>query len=378
MKRPTISDIAARAGVSTGAVSYALNGQAGVSAATRERIIKIADELGWRPNVAARALSVSRADAVGWVVARPARILGVEPFFMQFTSGLEAELSAKGMAMLLQLAPDHESSVEAVGRWWAERRIDGVIVTDIMRNDQRVAALDRSGAPAVLVGRPLAGSKIPGVFSDDTEATELAVEHLIGLGHRRIARVAGLDAFVHTRERTQAFRAIMLRYGVTDPPVVNTDYSWEQGADAVRLLLSSPDRPTAIIFENDVMAVAAVAAARGLGLQVPVDVSIIAGDDSTICLMSDPPLTAICRDVMEYGKQVAETMLAVIGGGRPESFCGCTSSLRVRQTTAPPRDLSTPERSGAAGVRASAATNGSAGAAPRSGSGRGPRRAGPG
>jgi DNA-binding LacI/PurR family transcriptional regulator len=103
MKRPTIADIAAQAGVSTGAVSYALSGQPGVSAATRARIVAIAHEVGWQPNVAARSLSVSRAHAVGLVIARPARILGVEPFFMQFIAGLEAELSARSTALLLQV-----------------------------------------------------------------------------------------------------------------------------------------------------------------------------------------------------------------------------------------------------------------------------------
>src|SRR5689334_24665510 len=95
VKRPTIADIARRAGVSTGAVSYALNGQPGVSPATRQRILAIADEIGWRPSHAARALSASRAHAVGLVIARPARWLGVEPFFMQFLAGLEAELSGR-------------------------------------------------------------------------------------------------------------------------------------------------------------------------------------------------------------------------------------------------------------------------------------------
>ena len=127
MKRPTIADIARRAGVSTGAVSYALNGQPGVSTATRQRILAIANEVGWRPNIAARALSVSRAHAVGLILSRPARVIGVEPFFMQFIAGLEAELSTRRTALLLQVVEDHAAAIEATRQWWAERRIDGVL-----------------------------------------------------------------------------------------------------------------------------------------------------------------------------------------------------------------------------------------------------------
>ena len=99
MKRPTIAEIAARAGVSTGAVSYALNGRPGVSATTRKRILEIADEIGWRPSVAARSLSGSRAHSVGLIIARPPDTLGVEPFFMRFIAGLEGELYRQDIAL---------------------------------------------------------------------------------------------------------------------------------------------------------------------------------------------------------------------------------------------------------------------------------------
>ena len=105
-RRVTIRDIAERAGVSKGAVSYALNGLPGVSDDTRERILSIADELGWYPNRAARALSAARADACGLVLARPARTLALEPFFMEFIAGVEVELSSRSVALTLQLVED--------------------------------------------------------------------------------------------------------------------------------------------------------------------------------------------------------------------------------------------------------------------------------
>jgi len=116
MKRPTIAEIAARAGVSTGAVSYALNGRPGVSATTRKLILEIADEIGWRPSVAARSLSGSRAHSVGLIIARPPDTLGVEPFFMRFIAGLEGELSRQDIALLLQFVDDHRAAIEAIPR----------------------------------------------------------------------------------------------------------------------------------------------------------------------------------------------------------------------------------------------------------------------
>ena len=265
-KRPTIDNIAKRAGVSTAAVSYALNGLPGVSEDTRKRILDMADEIGWRPNIAARSLSVSRAHAVGMVIARPADTLGVEPFFMRFISGLEIELSASRSALLLQVVENHDAALETLRTWWAERRIDGVLVTDLWHDDQRLPVLAELGIPSVLVGRPQRGVSFPAVWSDDAAALTWVVDYLVGLGHQEIARVAGLPALDHTRVRTRAFARSMAKHGLTRSDVVVTDYSSEEGAIATRELLSRPKPPTAIIFDNDLMAVAAVNVAREMGL----------------------------------------------------------------------------------------------------------------
>jgi DNA-binding LacI/PurR family transcriptional regulator len=118
LKRPTIADIAEAAGVSKGAVSYALNGKPGVSDRTRARILEIAGRMGWHPSSAARALSEGRTGAVGLVVGRPAWVLGVEPFFMQLISGVEAGLAASGTALLLQVTQDARAEEAAYRRWW--------------------------------------------------------------------------------------------------------------------------------------------------------------------------------------------------------------------------------------------------------------------
>ncbi len=336
-KRPTIADIARRAGVSTGAVSYALNGRAGVSVSTRDRIVQIADEIGWRPNISARALMGSRAHTVALILARSAKTLGVEPFFMRFIAGLEGELSVRGTALLLQLVEDHAEATVALRQWWAERRIDGVIVTDLWDDDARLPVLTELGVPAVLVGHPRADVAAPAVWSDDAAAVTTVVDYLVTLGHRRIARIAGLPALEHTNARITAFRTAMSERGLSEADVLITDYSWEEGARATRTLLARREPPTAITFDNDLMAVAALGVARELGVSVPGRLSIVAGDDSALCMLVHPALTALSRDIAAFGAHTAKTLLAEIDGHPRRDYQDLTPHLVPRGSTGPPQ-----------------------------------------
>jgi DNA-binding LacI/PurR family transcriptional regulator len=336
MKRPTIAEIAARAGVSIGAVSYALNGRPGVSTETRTRILDIANEIGWRPSVAARSLSGSRAHSVGLIITRSAETLGVEPFFMRFIAGLERELSARRLALLLQVVEDHRAAIDAIRLCWAERRIDGIVITDLWTEDSRIPVLKELQIPAVLAGRPRAEPGLPAIWTDDAAAVESTVDYLVALGHRHIARVAGLPALEHTQVRIAAFRAAMRAHGLAEPQVVETDYTWEEGAQATRALLSRRDRPTAIMFDNDVMAVAALNVAQEMGVRVPTELSIVAGDDSQLCVLVRPALTALSWDIQEYGVHTARALLDAIDGSVPSSQQEHAARLVVRGSTAPP------------------------------------------
>ncbi|BEP14744.1 LacI family DNA-binding transcriptional regulator [Acidothermaceae bacterium B102] len=334
MKRPTIGDIAARAGVSKGAVSYALNGQPGVSEVTRQRILTIAEQIGWQPNRAARALSGARADAVGLVIARPARVLSFEHFFMAFISGLEAELSARHIALLLQVVRDHDEEIAAYRRWWAERRVDGVIVVDLHVGDDRVPVLEELALPAVIVGGPDGLGSLPGVWADDAAAVSTAVDYLVALGHERIASVAGLRSLQHTGIRTQALQDAMARHGLPLAEVIQTDYTGEEGAQATRSLLSRPSRPTAIIYDNDVMAVAAIGVAQEMGVDVPRDLSIVGWDDSPLSQLVRPALTALSRDIPAYGAHAAALLLAQLDGRPVAPLEDVAARLIARGSTA--------------------------------------------
>lgn len=337
MKRPTIADIAARAGVSKGAVSYALNGQPGVSDATRRRILDIAEEIGWNPNSAARALSGASANAVGLALCRPARTLGIEPFFMELISGVEAELAARSYALTLQVVADQDAELAVYRRWWGERRVDGVFLCDLRVDDQRVPALEEMQLPAVVIGGPTGVGRLASVWSDEAAPLAETVEYLVALGHRRIARVAGLPGLQHTRIRTEAFTGVCRSLGLAECVTIPSDYTGEGGSRVTRRLLSSgPNRPTAVIYDNDVMAIAGLAVAQEMGLSVPDDLSLVAWDDSPLCQLVHPPLTAIGRDIPAYGGHATRQLLAAIAGEQITSYRAETARLTPRGSTAPP------------------------------------------
>ena len=336
MKRPTIADIAREAGVSKGAVSYALNDRPGVSEQTRARILEIAERLGFRANAAARALAGAPAKVVGLALRRPASTLGVEPFFMELVSGLEAELSTRSYALMLQMVPEEDDAaaeIEVYRQWWIEGRVDGVLLCDVRADDPRVAAVWEIGLPAVVIGPPESGGPLASLWSDDAVSVGEAVGHLAALGHRRIARVAGIPGLAHTGARTRAFAEA----GVSEAVTVWTDYTGEAGARATRELLQRPGKPTAIVYDNDIMAIAGLAVAQELGFAVPADLSIVAWDDSPICGLVHPPLTALTRDIAAHGAHAARLLLTVIAGGAVESSLDEPARLIARGSTAAPR-----------------------------------------
>jgi DNA-binding LacI/PurR family transcriptional regulator len=334
VRRPTISDIAQRAGVSKVAVSYALNGNPGVSEATRKRILAIAEAIGFSPSSAARALTGGGAQAIGLVLSRPARTLGVEPFFMELISGVEATLSAHSFALSLQVVADPAAEIALYRRWWGERRVDGVLVCDLRKDDLRIAALEELKLPAVVIGGPGHAGSLASVWSDDAAAVVETVEYLHAMGHRRIARIGGLPDFLHTRIRTDAFTAITAQLGLGGATSMVSDYSGEEGARITRRLLSSADRPTAIIYDNDVMAIAGLGVAQEMGLSVPADVSIVAWDDSVLCRLVHPSLTALQRDIPAYGAQAAALLLGIIDGRPAGEVQDETARLAPRGSTA--------------------------------------------
>lgn len=316
-RRPTMKDIARRAGVSESAVSFALNDRPGVSEVTRDRVRRVAEQLGWRPSTAARALSGEGAATVGFVLARPADTLGVDSFFLQLVSGVQEVLAERHLGLLFQMVEDVADECAVYRGWWAEHRVDGLLVADPRTADPRPGLLDELGLPAVVIGGA-PDERHPGlstVWADDAGAMASVVDGLYALGHRRIVHIAGLPGLAHTERRIRTLRAEAERRGLSGVESVTTDYSDTEGAAVTRRVLGSAAPPTALIYDNDVMAVAGVAAAAELGFCVPADVSVVAWEDSALCRIVTPGLSALSRDSGEFGRTAARELLALLDGG---------------------------------------------------------------
>lgn len=332
MKRPTITDIAQRAGVTKAAVSFALNGKPGISAATRARILAIAEEIGFQPNSAARALTAGKSGVFGLVIDRPAHTLGIEPFFMQLVSGIQADLAAHQFMLQFTMTEDTDAEIELYRQWWAQRRVDGVFVVDLQVNDRRIEAIEKLRMPAVVIGTPKGAGSLPAIWQDDRAAVDIVVAHLASQGHKRIARVGGHAAYWHSVLRRDAFEASAVVAGLTAFSV-EADYSAEHGAQATVSLLGSAQPPTAIVYDNDVMAAAGLAVAQRMGVSVPAGVTIISWDDSALCELMHPALTALRRDIAGAGSTAARMLRELSAGGRPESVMEATPVLQVRMSS---------------------------------------------
>lgn len=335
-KRITIADIARLAGVSPGAVSFALNDRPGVSDETRQRILAIVREHNWYPSSAARALVGARANAVGLALARPARSLGSEAFFTDLIAGIESRLSAHKVSLQLRLVADVAEEIDAYRQWHASHQVDGVILIDPRDDDPRGGVIDSLGVAAVMIGsHPADDGGIPTVWIDDRDVARTLFSYLAATRHARIAYVSGPHTLEHSRLRAEELTALEPD-GVVGQ-VIATDFSPARASTVTRTLLTGRQRPTAIVYDNDVMAVAGLRVMQEMGLRVPDDVSIASFDDSVMAGLIRPSITAMTRDTFDLGERAAELLLRQIEAGAPlPSVEAAAPVLTVRESTAPP------------------------------------------
>jgi DNA-binding LacI/PurR family transcriptional regulator len=364
-KRPTIVDVARRAGVSTAVVSYALNGRPGVSAETRERVLRIAAEYGWRPSAAARSLRAGPR-SIGLVLPAGGGSFAGEDGLLQFVGGLQAILSSRRIRALLHLTDNPDDAVDVCAQWWAEREVFAVVIPDVQQDDDRLLRLGALGIPVVGLEGPGRGEPnrathtrqatapfptasttlvpfpttparalAPMVWSDEAAAFGNLAEYLLSLGHRRIARVIGRPQLAISAVRERAFDAAAERVGAI---VLNVavDATVEAGAAATWRLLESPDRPSVIVYDDDAMAISALDVARRLNIDVPGGLSVVAGADSVRCRLVTPSLTALARDIEEYGHAAGELLLAILDGVAPGHRQVPTAVLTIRDSTTNP------------------------------------------
>lgn len=333
MSRPTIRDIAAVAGVSPAAVSFALNSRPGISPATRERILAVANQMGWTPNAAARALSASKAHAVGLVVARPHDSYVSERFFFELMVGLQSRLKRAELDLVIQMPENILDEMAVYRSWWAQQRVDGVICVDPRIEDPRPALLKELGMPAVFIGEPVDG--FGSVVGNDEAMIRIIAEHLVDAGAGRIGYLCGLTSLVHTQRRANALSRFGSQHGVDVVISAETNYTQTSGYGETVQLLGSPAPPDAIIFDNEVLALGGAQAISAGGLQMGRDVLAVSCEDSLICRVLNPAMTAIARDPALMGEHAAQVLISILQGEQTRTFAETIPQLIIRQSTHP-------------------------------------------
>ena len=256
---------------------------------------------------------------------------------MKFVAGIESALGKRDYSLLLHVVPSLSEEIRTLRQWHAARKVDGVLLVDLRQDDPRLPVMSEiPDLPYVAVGQPATPWPTTCIWTDDGSGMRECVRYLAKLGHRTIARVAGISELAHTAVRDAAFHDEVVQLGISGR-VVYTDYQPEQGAAATRSLLLHPQRPTALVYDNDVMALAGLGVASELQLGVPDDVSIVAWDDSALCVASRPALSALTHDIVSFGEHAATRLLALIDGETVQSGPDATPILLVRGSTGPAR-----------------------------------------
>ncbi|MDT0347607.1 LacI family DNA-binding transcriptional regulator [Streptomyces litchfieldiae] len=347
--KPTIADVAALAGVSVSAVSKVVNGRGGISAPTRQRVLDAAAKLRWSPSATAVALRGARTRALGMVAGRSSDVLATDPHFTLLISGIESELAPADYGLLLHIVGEEPGAEERAYRRLAEeRRVDGVILTESRIGDGRFELLRSLRLPAVLVGAPWQPDPVVSVQAGGQDAgIRAAVDHLVTLGHRRIAYVSGPEDRVHTVFRRRVFETALAERGLRPGRVLVSEFTAQSAVAAVReLLADAPDRrPTAVLFANDTMAVAGMNAARRLGFEVPRDLSVIGYDDLPLGELVYPQLTTVHQDLIQLGRAAVAAMFRQLDADRDEESPTPVPDpevnppeLVIRESTGPARE----------------------------------------
>ena len=311
--RATIVDVAQRAGVAISSASAALNDRPGVSPETRARVRVAAEELRYVPSMRGRSLSSKRAFSIGFIVERDFTVLEADPFFSAFIGGIEESLAPRDYALSLQVVADSANNLARHLDLVDSRRVDGIILSEIRDADPRIEALGSRDVPVVGVNAE-PGFPFPAVRQDYQAAIRELVGTLVSLGHRSIAHVSGPSAYIHSRQRLEAWRDAVDSFGLSPELVVEGDFTHEGGVAAADRLLRDGRRPTAVFCANDLMAIGLMNRAMEVGLEVPRELSVAGFDGISLGAYVRPGLTTISTSPHALGREAARMLLQAIDG----------------------------------------------------------------
>jgi LacI family transcriptional regulator len=343
----TIQDVARLAGVSTATASRAISGYGYVSPASRDQVLAAADELGYVPNRLARGLKTRHSGLVALLVPEI-----VNSFYTTIARGVEDVANANGLQVIVGNTDENVAKERAYAELMVSTHVDGVVIAPASGTARTLEPLQTAKAPAVLVDRAVQGFAADLVRGDSVGGAQILANHLLGLGHTRIALINGNPSTSVAREREEGFRLACAAAGfpVGDRLVSGGTWFAEDAAARTSAILAQPDPPTAILATNNFMAIGAFRALRERGLRVPDDVAVVSFDDIPDAAEIDPFLTALAQPAYSMGTIAMQLLLERIGGsfrGEPREVTlspklivrrSCGAELAASFPPAPVRD----------------------------------------
>lgn len=316
---PTIADVAKAAGVSTSTVSYVMNDRNRVGPETRRRVLRAIEELGYRPNSAARGLASRHVGSIGLVIPHSPDDVFADPFFPELLRGIGRSANRNHHTLVLSMAKETDLYDEGISLLRTQRA-DGLLVIDPGAGIARLPKLAQEGFPVVVIGRQEHPDLLY-VDVDNEHGCYTAARHIMGCGDRtRIGIISGPKEQQAAKDRLAGYRKGLLESGVSweDVAIAYGDFTEKSGYECMRTLLNSA-APRAVLVANDLMAIGAYQAIAEAGLHVPRDVSLIGFDDIVMVRFLNPPLTTVRQPTAELGETAADMLVAWLKGNRPLS-----------------------------------------------------------
>ncbi len=328
--RVKMADVARTAGVSVATVSKVVNGRYGVAQSTLARVQEVIDDLGYEASLGARSLRRHRTNVLGILVAE------FEPFSTELLKGASTAVAATGYELLAYSGGGRGGDVGWEKRYLS--RLSGTLIDGAIIVTPTVVGTNH-GVPVVAVDPHTGPSGIPMIDSDNRGGAVLATEHLIALGHRRIGFLGGREDLDSAQQREEGFRQAMDAAGipVDESLVAVGGYRPETADGPARTLLDRAEPPTAVFAANDLSAIQVMTVARGLGMSLPEDLSVIGFDNVPESALATPPLTTINQPLQRMGSEALRLLVDLIDGRERPAHLRLPTELVMRASCAPPR-----------------------------------------
>ncbi|MFN2161760.1 MAG: LacI family DNA-binding transcriptional regulator, partial [Candidatus Promineifilaceae bacterium] len=331
----TIKDVANRAGVSISTVSHVINNSRAVSEESRQRVEEAMAELDYQPNTLARSLRRQQTQSIGMIVPDIAN-----PFFAEIARGIEDSSFQQNYSIILCNSEGDLEKQVAYTNLLIQNQVAGIVFVAAGVSTELVEDLQHREVPLVVVDRAVPRVEVNSVMTNHNQGGRLATQHLIDLGHRRIACISAGSGLSPSADRVTGYMETLWENNmpVNKKLIMHGDFQYESGYKAVHTLLDLPEPPTAVFACNDLMAVGCISAAAERGLRVPQDLSVVGFDNVRLASFTNPPLTTVSQPMRQIGTLALELLMERINDiDSPVRIEQLDTELVVRRTTAAPR-----------------------------------------